>query len=293
MILLTNCLRCPRIAHLLAFCLFATTWSRLSAEEPTTSGVPPVSIFKDVRLENAVRQQVFSKRWTNSPLTAADVVHVSTFNANGLGITNLVGLEFCHELASADLAGNQITDLSPLSGLKLLQYLNLATNHIQDVSPLAGNGSLQYLELSRNHIQDFGPLRGLSNLANLYLGFNLVQTLAPATNFHRLVSLYLENNQVTSLAGLEKLPFLSSLSVAHNRISDLTPLQGLRSPTFIFLENNDLQDLSPLDVTLQKNLTGTKSFAPFVQIYLGHNPWSAPSRDLIKAGKAAGIRYHD
>ena len=261
----------------------------VQADDPA----PVRSIFLDSRLESAVRQQVFAKRWTNSPLTAEDVVHVATVNANGQGITNLSGLEYCRELASADLAGNQITDLAPISGLRQLQYLNLATNHIQELAPLATNGALQYLELSHNHVTDFSPLRGLSNLANLYLGYNAVRSLAPATNFHRLVSLYLDHNQITSLAGLEQIPSVNSFSVAHNRVADLTPLQALQSPTFLFLENNDFQDIGPLDASLRKDLAGPKRFSPFVHIYVGHNPWSPASRELIKKGKADGFRYHE
>ena len=277
-----------RSLALLAFSLWMAAIA-VQADDPA----PVRSIFADARLESAVRQQVFAKRWTNSPLTAEDVLHVATVNANGQGITNLSGLEYCRELASADLAGNQIMDLSPISGLRQLQYLNLATNHIQELAPLATNGAIQYLELSHNHITDFSPLRGLSNLANLYLGYNAVRSLNPATNFHRLVSLYLEHNQLTSVAGLEQIPSVNSLSVAHNRVADLTPLQALQSPTFLFLENNDFQDISPLDASLRKDLAGAKRFSPFVHIYVGHNPWNAASRELIKKGKSDGFRYHE
>lgn len=266
----------------------------LSAEDAGSSpGTNIVSIFHDPRLEEAVRQQVFAKRGTHSPLTAADVAHVATINGNGRGITSLTGLEFCHELAAADLAGNQIVDLKPLSGLRQLQYLNLATNRIEDLAPLSTNVALQYLELSHNAIADFAALSGLTNLANLYLGHNHVRTLSPVTHFHRLVSLYLENNQIRSLDGLETISTLSSLSVSDNHVVDLSPLRGLRSPTFLFLENNDIQDLGPLHVALRNDMAGQKNFAPFVQIYLSGNPLSTASQELLAQGKTHGFRYHE
>jgi hypothetical protein len=87
----------------------------LEAADATNS---PVSIFADKRLEAAVRQQVFAKRGTQEPLTAADVGTVSTVSAPFAGITNLTGLEHCRSLAMLELPGNRIVDLRPLSGLK-------------------------------------------------------------------------------------------------------------------------------------------------------------------------------
>src|SRR5689334_9929813 len=83
-------------------------------------------IFSDPNLEKAVRKYVFEKRDTDKPLVEADVVNLSTIQGNGMGVTNLAGLEKCQNLASLDLAKNKITDLQPLKTLVKIQYLNLA-----------------------------------------------------------------------------------------------------------------------------------------------------------------------
>ena len=49
---------------------------------------------------------------------------------------------------------NQITDISPLAGLKNLTVLWLDENQITDVSPLAGLSKLTVLGLSGNQIAD-------------------------------------------------------------------------------------------------------------------------------------------
>lgn len=50
------------------------------AEKPAATNAP-VSVFKDKKLEAAVRRQVFAKRESQDPLTAADVATVSTVSA--------------------------------------------------------------------------------------------------------------------------------------------------------------------------------------------------------------------
>jgi Leucine-rich repeat (LRR) protein len=172
-------------------------------QAPASTNKPPeVSIFADKRLEDAVRQQVFAKRYTNSPLTAADVANVSTFNGNGKGITSLAGLEHCKALAAVDLAGNAITDLAPLKGLKQLQYLNVATNKLKTIVPLATLPALQYIEISENQVADLAP-------TYLFLDDNRIRDLTPlntwitgdlngAKNFAPFVNLYLHGNRLNA-----------------------------------------------------------------------------------------------
>ena len=51
------------------------------AEKPAATNAP-VSVFKDKKLEAAVRRQVFAKRESQDPLTAADVATVSTVSVS-------------------------------------------------------------------------------------------------------------------------------------------------------------------------------------------------------------------
>jgi internalin A len=282
----TNVFRMPHPLRIFA-ALFAVF--TLSAVADATN---EVSIFPDKNLEAAVRQQVFAKRNTNSPLTAADVVNVSTVVANFRGITSLAGLEYCKAIASLELAGNQITNLAPLSGLRQLQLLILASNRVSDLGPLATVPALQYLEVSHNTVKDAAPLASLTNLASLYLGNNRLTSIAALTNLPRLVSLYAESNGVKSIAGLGNLRGLSGVSLSGNQIADVSPLTGLRAPTFVFLERNRIMDLAPLNVWLTNDLAGPRNFAPYVQLYLKGNPLSGKSRKLAAQWVKDGVRVN-
>ncbi|MSU37422.1 MAG: leucine-rich repeat domain-containing protein [Pedosphaera sp.] len=251
-----------------------------------------VSAFVDPALESAVRQQVFAKRGTLKPITAADVANISTVQGNLRGITNLAGLEHCKALASLDLAGNRIVDLSPLTGLRQLQYLNLQSNHVADVKPLSTIPALQYIELSANRVSDAAPLAACTNLASLYLSNDQLTSLNGLTAFPRLVSLYLDGNRLTTIAGLENLRSLSSVSLSRNQISDLAPLAGLRAPSFFLLENNRIKDLSPLVKSCTADAQGPNNFAPFLNLYLKGNPLDKTGRQQLEELKKLGVRVN-
>ena len=75
-------------------------------------------------------------------------------------------------LTSLDLEDNNISDISPLTGLTNLEELGLDGNEISDISPLSGLTNLEMLGLDGNEISDISPLSGLTNLEELWLDRN-------------------------------------------------------------------------------------------------------------------------
>ena len=67
---------------------------------------------------------------------------------------------------------NQISDLTPLSGLANLSCLILNGNQISNLAPLSGLTNLEILELNGNNINDITPLIKLTNLTSLELDDN-------------------------------------------------------------------------------------------------------------------------
>ena len=255
-----------------------------------TQSTNEISIFPDKNLEAAVRQQVFAKRYTNSPLTAADVANVSTVIGNFRGIADLTGLEHCKSLAALELAGNKIKDLKALSGLRQLQQVILTSNKVSEITPLGSLPALQYIELSHNLVKDLAPLSKATNLASVYVGHNKVASIAPLTSLPRLVTLYAEQNGIHSIDGLQNVRSLSGISLSGNRIGNVTPLTGLRSPTFIFLEKNRIKDLSGWSEWVSKDLSGPRSFAPYLQLYLKGNSLNSKSKALLADWGKQGMR---
>ena len=62
------------------------------------------------------------------------------------------------------ISGSQITDLTPLAGMKGLERLGLGGNKIIDLKPVAGLTELTEIGFSKNQITDLKPLAGLTKL---------------------------------------------------------------------------------------------------------------------------------
>ena len=92
----------------------------------------------------------------------------SALTINNMDISDLSVLESL-SLFNLNLAGNQITDVSPLTRLPNLLYLNLTNNQISDVEPFFSMPSLKRLHLSGNPIADPDRLADLANRVELYI----------------------------------------------------------------------------------------------------------------------------
>lgn len=245
------------------------------------------SIFPDKNLEAVVRNYVFEKRNNDQPIVEDDVVNISTIKGKNKGIKDLTGLEKCRSLALLDLAGNEISNLEPIAGLKNIQSLDLSNNKISDIKPIEGLTKLQYVQLSDNQISDLTPLSKLENLRSLYLSNNKVQDLGPVANLKKVWSLYADGNQITDLKPIASMDKLDSLDIRGNQVADLTPLKGHERWKFLFLDNNKITDLEVLVETAKAANAKPDRSASFWQVFLAGNPLSdaAKSQQLEELKK--------
>ncbi len=179
--------------------------------------------------------------------------HITHLSLNNNQISNISPLSGLNSLKVVNLDGNQIVDLSPLSGLISLTKLELSHNQIFDLSPLSGLSALTWLLLDGNQIVDLNPLSGLSSLTELSLcnSFlkpfkNRIVDVSPLANLISLTRLRLGNNQIADLSPLSGLISLRILELSDNQVSDVNPLSGLISLTELELNLNQVSDISPL-----------------------------------------------
>ena len=89
-------------------------------------------------------------------------------NLSNLQLTELPEtLAKCTQLEVLNLYSNQLTDVSPLSGLTQLTQLYLSDNQLMDVSPLAELTGLKVLNLNDNQLMDVTQLAHLTE-CNIY-----------------------------------------------------------------------------------------------------------------------------
>ena len=139
-------------------------------------------------------------------------------------ISSLKGIGFCENLEYLSIGNkNQITDLSPLSGLNL-SMLSIYDSQISDLSPLSGLSSLESLNLSSSRISDISALGRLNNLTTLSL----------------------TNCNISNISALSNLVNLQQLQLAGNQISDISALENLTNLNMLWLQNNNILKLSNL-----------------------------------------------
>ena len=161
-------------------------------------------------------------------------------------IRNLEGLQYCINLTSLDLTGNEIIDIGDLSGLKNLKTLTLSENKIDKISGLSGLSNLTQLDLNYNEIEEISGLSELSNLEYLNLDNNKIIEVSNLSGLKNLKGLYLSENKIDKISGLSELKNLEYLDLTGNEKIDISDLSGLKNLSSLDLSCNRIRDISAL-----------------------------------------------
>ena len=222
---------------------------------PPTVITPPITIpgtvvhIPDPNLRAAIAEALGKS--PNAPIIVEEMERLEELEVPNRGIRDLTGLQFATNLSRLYLGdwgqkGNQVSDLSPITGLIELRALFFSDNPISDLASLKGLKNLTYLNFSNTLVSDLSPIAGLINLKNLYFSNAKVSNLLPIAGLINLESLSFHGNNVSDLSPIAGLINLTSLWTTGNNISDLSPLAKLINLEYIRTWGNPVSDLSPL-----------------------------------------------
>ncbi len=182
----------------------------------------------------------------NAPITVEEMKGLRRFNLANRGVRDLTGLQFATNVTWLYLIDNQISDLSPLTGLIELSDLDFSDNPLSDLSPLKGLKNLISLGFSRTLVSDLSPIAGLTNLEKLGFYTDSVSDLSPVAGLINLKSIIAVSGIISDLSPVVRLINLKHLQVGGRSISDLSPLAGLTNLESIILGESNISDLTPL-----------------------------------------------
>jgi len=111
-----------------------------------------------------------------------------------------------------------------LNQLDKLTILEIAGNQISDTTPLHSLTNLTELYLRNNLLTDISPLESLTNLTTLDLSSNTITDISPLQPLTKLLDLYLYNNKIVDISPLRFLTSLRSISLFNNQVSDIRPI---------------------------------------------------------------------
>ena len=133
-------------------------------------------------------------------------------------ISELGPLASCTRLKRLSLNSSQVTDLSSLASMPLLEELQITKQYghpsIRDISPLIQCSNIKILHLSGHHeIRDLNPLCLMVHMTHLFLREACVEDLALLSVCKSLEVLDISKcSMITSLASLTALTSLRSLT---------------------------------------------------------------------------------
>lgn len=99
---------------------------------------------------------------------------IDVLDLAGTEIDDLDGIRYCKHLATVELSGNRITDISELASLTMLQEVYLAGNRIGYIDALQFLPDLHAVDISFNAIDDLSPLFELERLEYLNVTGNKI-----------------------------------------------------------------------------------------------------------------------
>ena len=167
----------------------------------------------------------------------------SLYIGYGSHLQSLELLRGCTELESLDIMhAYQISDLNPLNACTKLKKLYLPYSQVTDISTLAAMSLLEEIELSKaNHpsIKGLSPLSQCKRLEKLNIGGNRdIEDISPLARCTQIEML--DMSGLTKINDLKHLSSLTKLKVLHVSIipvEDLTPLSALQDLEKFFCRN--------------------------------------------------------
>jgi hypothetical protein len=126
---------------------------------------------------------------------------------------------FSGKMRRVNLQFTQVSDVSPLAGLKSLEILSLYSTTVSDLTPLEELKNLALLHLDRTQVSDLSPLVRLKNLEMLSLAYTQVSDLSPLAELKNLKRLYLYSTTASDLSPLAELKSLEHLDLQNTQVS--------------------------------------------------------------------------
>ena len=181
-------------------------------------------------------------------------------------------------------------DLGTVAGLASLATLDIGGNDISDMTPLAGLAKLVHLSAGRNMIESIEPLAELTQLKGLYLNDNRIHNVTPLASLPMLFEVWLHDNQVTDISALTEATNLGHgdrISLNGNPLSEATLTEQI--PVLIARGVEVTYDLAggPYETTVGSSIWLHASFPDATHQYA----WDLDGDGEFDDAFGASVRY--
>lgn len=233
----------------------------------TVGGVIEPAIFTDPAVELAVREalEIDSEKilytdqlWDITEFTYPEdatclddlrlLPYLNSLTVNGMELTDLSALSNLTVLNRLDLTGCTFPAdaVGTIAALPELRELILSDCSLSTIAGMEQASKLTCLDISSNTIRNLEPLSGLTNLTELYMGHNALTSLDAIAGLTGLQKLDVSYNSITILSPVSSLVRLTSLDASHNQLNSVDGISSLGVLETLALDYNAFADISGL-----------------------------------------------
>lgn len=164
-----------------------------------------------------------------------------TLNLTNKNLTDndIKNLKYMKNVTEIILSNNQLTDLSPLSGLTQLEKLTFHDNNVSDISFAKKLTKLKVFGAGNNGIKDISALSGHSELEELWLYGNNISNISALKGCKKIKKVDLSNNRITDLTPLCNSTGIIDLKASNNKLNgNLKVIKGLTISGTLYVDGN-------------------------------------------------------
>lgn len=175
-----------------------------------------------------------------------DMTGTLNLASKGLTDSDIKDLKYMTSVTEIILSYNELTDLSPLSGLTQLQKLTYHNNKVKDLSYAKNLKKLKVLGAENNGISDLSPLSGMTELTEIWLKNNNFSDVTPLKNCTKVQYLSIAKNPVSDCSAFSGMKKLKGIHLNGCKLKSLEPFSGCTMLEYAYVGENQLTDLTPL-----------------------------------------------
>ena len=219
--------------------------------------------IKDMALRSSLLDDDTNKDGYISYDEIKAIEYVSVDAYKGAALEDISCLKYAENLKTCYLYNTNVSDLTPIAGLKNLKRLYIYNNEkVTDISALKDLTQLTILDISETKVTDITSLATLKNLERLDISKTDITNISAIGNLKDLKWLNMNDTKVTDISALESATALRYFLAKNTGISDITPLCMAEYLHNVFLDNcSNISTITPLyelDRLKYLSVAGTK-----------------------------------
>ena len=204
--------------------------------------------IKDMALRSSLLDDDTNKDGYISYDEIKAIEYVSVDAYKGAALEDISCLKYAENLKTCYLYNTNVSDLTPIAGLKNLKRLYIYNNEkVTDISALKDLTQLTILDISETKVTDITSLATLEKLERLDISETDITDISAIGNLKDLKWLNMNDSKVTDISALESATALRYFLAKNTGISDITPLCMAEYLHNVFLDNcSNISTITPL-----------------------------------------------